>query len=255
MNDPRRRRGVRPPPARRTGGVSRADTEIGFRAVALPGMDDGRDGCGADTLHVERRREPAARVRQRPGVDTPPTPVPRDERHFVTLAQLASSGESAGRRVMRNPVRLSDGREITWEELSAGLPIVAVFIKDGCPCSIEFEPVFHRIARACSCACSSWALSMAQSMWRRSYAAANDVPYPLLADPERALIHDVAAKNAAYVALVSADGVIESMWPGCSAEMMQDLCRKIAACTGIEEQTVDFSGMPGPLTTGCPFRE
>ena len=132
---------------------------------------------------------------------------------------------------------------------------MAVFIKDGCPSSVEFEPFFHRIACAYESRVQFVGVIDCSVEVARSSVTARHVPYPLLADPDRALIHHFAAKNAAYVALVSADGIIEMMWPGCSAEMMQDLCHKIAACTGSEEQTVDFSGMPGPLTTGCPFRE
>jgi peroxiredoxin len=183
------------------------------------------------------------------------TLVPRDERHYVTPNQLETSGEAAGRQVMRGTLLASDGRYVDWDDLSAGRPIVVVFIKDGCPCSIEFEPFFHRVARAFAEHVQFVGVIDGACDVASAYVAANDVPYPVLADPDRALIRDFAAKNAAYVALVSAEGIVDAMWPGCSAEMMQDLCGKMAARVGINEPPIDFLGMPGPLTTGCPFRE
>jgi peroxiredoxin len=187
--------------------------------------------------------------------DAGPTLISRDERHYVTPNQLATSGEAAGRQVMRGAMLASDGRQVGWDDLSAGRPMVVVFIKDGCPCSIEFEPYFHRLARAFAKHVQFVGVIDGAADVASAYVAANDVPYPVLADSDRSLIRDFAAKNAAYVALVSADGVVDTMWPGCSAEMMQDLARQITARAGIHEQPVDFAGMPGPLTTGCPFRE
>jgi hypothetical protein len=46
------------------------------------------------------------------------------------------------------PVLGHDGKRREWQDLAAARPVVAVFIKRGCPCSVEFEPFFHRLSRA-----------------------------------------------------------------------------------------------------------
>jgi hypothetical protein len=53
--------------------------------------------------------------------------------------------------------------------------------------------------------------------------------------------------------LLTPGGVIDGFWPGCTAATMQELGRGIARLTGIGERPLNVSGMPGPLTTGCPF--
>ena len=75
----------------------------------------------------------------------------------------------------------------------------------------------------------------------------------MLADPEQVLISRFRVENGAYVGLMTPAGVLDTLWPGCSAEMMRDLSRRIAARAGVEEQPVATSGLPDVLTTGCPF--
>src|SRR5262249_48053273 len=61
------------------------------------------------------------------------------------------------------------------------------------------------------------------------------------------------AKNGGYVALVRPDGAIDTLWPGCSSEMMRELGRRIAELAAVTERSIDVAGMPGALATGCPF--
>jgi peroxiredoxin len=176
-----------------------------------------------------------------------------DELHFVTPAQLAASGAATGESFRALTAMASDGRQLTWPMLSGGKMVVFVFIKDGCPCSVRFEPFFHRIAAAFEGRVRFVGVIDGSVDVARDYVAKNKVPYPVLADPDHTLISQFKALNAAYVALVDPQGALNTLWPGCSAEMMQDLCRRISAAAGGAECHVDFAGMPGPLTTGCPF--
>ena len=77
---------------------------------------------------------------------------------------------------------------------------------------------------------------------------------------ERALakVEGVESANvnfASETALVTADGVIDGLWPGCSADGMSELGRRIARLAGVAERPLDVSDMPGALTTGCPFAD
>jgi peroxiredoxin len=146
-----------------------------------------------------------------------------------------------------------DGRHLTWAELSGGRPLVLVFIKRDCPCSVEFEPFFHRLAAAYhDCVRFAGVIDAPEDVARR-YAEANRVPYPVLADAGRRLIAQFRAENGAYVALLTPDGVLDTLWPGCSAEMMRDMSRRLAAVANVAERPVDYTDMPDALTTGCPF--
>jgi hypothetical protein len=55
------------------------------------------------------------------------------------------------------------------------------------------------------------------------------------------------------VALVTPPGHLDTLWPGCSADMLRDLGRRLADLAGVDEQPLDTSGLPTALTGGCPF--
>ena len=135
--------------------------------------------------------------------------------------------------------------------LAAHRPLVLFFIRRDCPCSVEFEPFFHRLG----------AIPGRRRIRRRdrrradaafAYAMANKVPYRVLADPDRAIIDRFEAKHGGYVALLR-QRYVDALWPGCSAEMMSSLGRRIAVIGAKKERPIDCSGMPKVLTTGCPF--
>ena len=54
--------------------------------------------------------------------------------------------------------------------------------------------------------------------------------------------------------LLTPGGVIDGFWPGCSADTMRQLGRRVARLAGVEERPLDVSVMPASLTTGCPFK-
>jgi peroxiredoxin len=175
-------------------------------------------------------------------------------RHYVTLDQLAQTSRAARTSMADLSAVAHDRGQVSFADLSGGRPLVLVFIKDGCPCSIEFQPVFHRLAAAFDGQVQFVGVIDGDVTVARQYAAANSVLFPVLADADRTIIDRCEAKNAAYVALLEADGTLHSLWPGCSTSMLQDVCHKAALLSGHEDIAIDFPEMPAPLTTGCPFQ-
>ena len=181
--------------------------------------------------------------------------VPRlaTQKHYVTPTQLVESGALAGRKVRSFSAAACDGTVFTWSGMSAARPLVLVFIRRDCPCNVEFEPFFHRLAGRYRDVVEFAGVIDASADAAFAYATANNTPYRVLADPDRAIIDRFEAKNGGYVALVRPDGAIDTLWPGCSAEMMRELGRRIAELGAVRERPIDVAGMPGALTTGCPF--
>lgn len=177
------------------------------------------------------------------------------ETRYVTPHQLAASGAMSNHRLGPLIVMGDDGRRREWKELAAARPVVVVFIKAGCMCSLEFEPFFHRMARAYQGAVRFVGVIDGRVEMARQYVESNHVPYLVLADPGSETISRFRAKNGAYVALVTSGGTIDTLWPGCSAGMMHELGQRIALLSGVEEQPVDTSGLPSVLTTGCPYKQ
>jgi peroxiredoxin len=182
-------------------------------------------------------------------------PDPATRKHYVTPAQLAESGALAGRKVQSFSAVARDGTVFTWSGMSRPRPLVLVFIRRGCPCNVEFEPFFHRLAGRYQDVADFAGVIDAGADAALAYATANKTPYRILADPDRAIIDQFEAKNGGYVALLRREGTIDTLWPGCSAEMMRELGRRSAELGAITERPLDFAGMPPVLTTGCPFEE
>jgi hypothetical protein len=120
---------------------------------------------------------------------------------------------------------------------------------------VEFEPFFHRLERRYRGLVRFFGVIDGDRNVARRYALANQVPYPVLADPHRSIIIRFKAENGGYVVLLRPTGEVDTLWPGCSAEMMRELACRIGALAGVKERTLDVGGMPAVLTTGCPFAQ
>jgi peroxiredoxin len=175
------------------------------------------------------------------------------EKHLVTPRQLADSNAMLSRVVDGLEATGHDGRRHRWADLSGGQPVVVVFIKDGCPCSAEFEPFVQRVADLYRGRVRFVGVIDASVKAARQYAGEHHVTHPILADPDRRIIRRLNARHGGYIALLTAEGVIDGFWPGCTAATMQDLGRRIARLACIAERPLDVTGMAGALTTGCPF--
>jgi hypothetical protein len=118
---------------------------------------------------------------------------------------------------------------------------------------VEFESFFHRLEERYRDVADFVGVIDAGADLARSYAKVNAVPYRVLADPGRTIIARFAARNGGYVALLGPGGEVDTLWPGCSVEMMRELGRRIAALGAVAERPLDVSRMPKVLTTGCPY--
>jgi peroxiredoxin len=178
---------------------------------------------------------------------------PAPERHFVTPDQLVECGALAERRIEPFAAVAHDGSRFAWPRARGARPLVVVFIKRNCPCSVEFEPFFHRLEEQYRDQAEFVGVIDAGADVALDYARANNVPYRVLSDPDKAIVRRFGAKHGGYVALVRANSQLDTLWPGCSGEMMRALGGRIAALRALAERPLDVSAMPKVLTTGCPF--
>jgi hypothetical protein len=178
---------------------------------------------------------------------------PAITRHYVTPLELAECGAWADRRVEPFSAMAHDGARFTWPGVGQTRPLVLVFIKRDCPCSVEFEPFFHRLEERYRDVADFVGVIDAGADLARTYAGVNMVPYRVLADPDQTIITRFGAKSGGYVALLGSGGEVDTLWPGCSAEMMRELGRRLATLGATAERPIDVAEMPKILTTGCPF--
>jgi len=175
------------------------------------------------------------------------------EIHYVTPAQVFATNAMSGREFADLTAETPEGDRLDWKTLSLDLPVVLVFVKQGCPCNVEFELFFQRVERLYRGRVRFATVINGDAAAARAYASQLAVPYPVLPDPEGHLIQQFQARNGGYFVLLGRDGVIDGYWPGCSADSLRDLGRRIARQASVGERSLDTERMPGPLLTGCPF--
>ena len=172
--------------------------------------------------------------------------------HYVNPSQMAATAATANSIAPALNARDHTGNPFHWPD-EGTRPVLVVFVKDGCPCSVEFEPFFHRLHAAYSGSIRFVGAIDVDVVGARRFAERNGTPYPLLPDPACEIVRRFGADNGAYVALLSPDGTVDRMWPGLSVEAYSDIGRRLAAIARVPERPLDTTGLPDALVTGCPF--
>ena len=179
------------------------------------------------------------------------------KKHYVTPAQLVESAPWPTGMSSRFRLRRAMGRIFTWSGMSrapdrlswSSSGRTARVVWSSSHSSIGWACRYHDVAEFAGVIDAGCDAALA-------YASANKTPYRVLADPDREIIDRFGAKNSGYVALLRPGGAIESVWPGCSAEMMRALGRLALPSWAPSRSIVPSMspGCPEALTTGCPFR-
>ncbi|MDB5350928.1 MAG: resA 17 [Planctomycetota bacterium] len=180
--------------------------------------------------------------------------VQEPEKHKVTPAMLVAAEARAKRPAPPFEMIASDGTACDLAKMAKDGPIVLVFIKDGCPCSVSAEAYFNQLHAAYRGRIRFVGVIDGDRKLARKWGALNGVPFPILPDPKLTLMQSYGATNSAYVALIDRDGQIEEFWPGYSASMLHDLNAKMAKLAGLDPETVETPDAPEDLYSGCPFQ-
>jgi peroxiredoxin len=116
----------------------------------------------------------------------------------------------------------------TLRELQGQRPLVLVFLKKDCPCSVEFEPFFQQLERNYRSTVAFAGVFDGTTEEAGNYATRNRASYPILADVDLNIVRVFQVENGGYVALLNPKGQVEVIWPGYSVEMMEQLNQQIA---------------------------
>lgn len=134
-----------------------------------------------------------------------------------------------------------------------GKPQFILFILDGCPCSVDAQPIMTKLSKRYDgkvdfVGVIDAGMDKAKD-WKRLYS----VPFPIVPDPDVKVIHAYEAKHSVYNCLV-VEGRIVKMWPGYSADILKQINGELAKAAGVEEMPFDPEYAPKAKTSGCLFR-
>jgi peroxiredoxin len=177
------------------------------------------------------------------------------EKHLVTPSMRAATDAMTARPAPPFHTRATDGTTYDLADLTREAPLVLLFIKDGCPCSVDAQRFFNRLHAAYGHEIRFLGAIDADDTRARAWGRENRTTFPLLVDPESSIAHAYGAESSAYAAIITKEGTIDRLYPGYSVAMLAELNERLARLAGVPPWPIDASGAPEELSTGCPFAD
>ncbi|RYG17380.1 hypothetical protein EON82_23935 [bacterium] len=169
-------------------------------------------------------------------------------RHEVT-AQMELETKAQANRLA--PV--FDRKDVFGKDARAGKgdrPQMVIFIKNGCPCSIDAQPLFNRLARK-----YEGKVDFVGIIDKEGKEFSNQflVAFPVVEEPSKGLMKAYDARASVYTALIARNGHIVKMWPGYSAGWLKEMNALMAKASATKETPFDPQYAPQEKASGCPF--
>lgn len=183
----------------------------------------------------------------------PPVPMTDPEpKHPVTTQMREDTEAKSKKSAPAFELVDSKGEKRSLAELSKDKPVFLYFIKDGCPCSIEVEPLFHELYKQHGDKVNFVGIIGSDQKVAAKWVENFKTPYTVLADPDELAISAYEAPSSAYSALVY-DGKIQKMWPGYSKPILLQIHVSMVNATGVKLTDFDTQYAPLKDSTGCSF--
>jgi len=145
------------------------------------------------------------------------------------------------------------GEKVTLASPQGTKPQFIYFIQDGCPCSVEVEPLFQDLQKRYKDKIDFIGVidkdRKVARQWHTDYRMrANIVP-----DEKMAIIQAYKATNSAFSSLVTSDGRVVKAWPGYSIGILTEMNKLMAAEVGLKPAPFDTKYAPKKPLSGCRF--
>ena len=168
--------------------------------------------------------------------------------HFVT-DQMELESKAVANRVAPPFSRKDDyGAEVSVGK--GPRPQFVLFIKRGCPCSIDAQPLFSRLALKYKKDVEFVGVIDEDA---KEFATQFKATFPVVNEPSLDLMRAYDARASVYCALVARNGHIVKMWPGYSAAWLKDMNALLAKAAAVKVTPFDPQYAPVEKATGCPF--
>jgi len=174
-------------------------------------------------------------------------------RHTVTPQMTIDTAKESKTQAPAMTAKDTTGKSLTLGSTSAPRPQFVYFVLDGCPCSYEAEPMFHKLQAQFQGKVDFVSVTDADAEKAAHWAKEMDVKYPVISDPDKKIIHAYHAKASVYSALLDEKGSIVQMWPGYSAGLLTEMNHQMSVTAHVPERPFDTEFAPTVKATGCAF--
>ncbi len=173
--------------------------------------------------------------------------------HPVTKEMLRETGLQGGKSMPAFDTADHAGKLVRIAPQDGRRPQFVMFVLDGCPCSVDAEPLFRKLAKRHGERIEFVSVTDAGTEKAREWSVRMLTRYPVVPDPEKKIIRAFDAKNSVYSALLMPGGRILKMWPGYSTDILKDMNSLMAKASGTKETPFDPEYAPKKKTSGCAF--
>ena len=181
--------------------------------------------------------------------------VSSEPRHPVTDAMIKLTADRAAKQIETSKGPTTARHEFTFAPKGATKPQFIYFVKDGCPCSYDAEPLFKRLGLKYAHSVEFATVTDAALDHAKAWDIAQTPPYPVVYDPDHRIINQFGATNSVFSVLLDVNGRVLKMWPGYSKSILKDMNAFLAKAAGVGETPFDPQYAPDAKTSGCPFSE
>ena len=192
---------------------------------------------------------------KQPSPDTSGVITQGQVRHDVTPTMLQDALERSRAKAPDFEVKDTEGKTHTLASLTDGKPLFLYFIMDGCPCSIDVEPLYQRLHRHLQGKVNFVAITDANAEKAAKWVKDWGSGYPIVSMPDKSLMKTYNARQSVYGFLITPDGQVDKVWPGYSRDMLKEANAKMSKLAGLEEKPFDPLYAPKELASGCYFFE
>jgi peroxiredoxin len=88
----------------------------------------------------------------------------------------------------------------------------------------------------------------------KEWAATVKPGFPVIADPDFAVIDAYGAKRSVYVTVIAPGGKIAKAYPGYNADSLSEISDTVAKLGGVPSVKLIWKDAPGELLAGCPLK-
>ena len=176
--------------------------------------------------------------------------VPAGPRHPVTAEMAKETGNWAKKKAP--PIETTTLAGSKWSfAFAKGKPVFVYFIKKGCPCSTDAEPLFQKLYEQHKGKVEFVGVITSGAKDAKEWQEIHKTPYNILLDEKATIARSYQAKNSVYSALINPDGTIERMWPGYSRDILKAINAVLAAASNQPEKVFDAGYAPIEKSSGC----
>jgi len=207
--------------------------------------------AGFATLSLVSAGALLAYMAQQPIIQQPNVKFKVD--HPVTDAMVANTEARARKDAPAFAVKDFEGRDVVIAGPAMDRPQFMYFVMDGCPCSVEVEPLFQDLQKRHGDAVEFIAVFDKDAQTARTWHTEKLMKAPLVPDVRHEIIQAYGATNSVYSAYIDRNGKIVKMWPGYSDSILREMNEMFAAAGGEKAKPFDTKWAPKDPRSGCEF--